>query len=114
MEEKLVHTPEGEYCPIRASLAVLGQKWVPHIVCELGDGKRRFNELAARIGGCNARTLRLRLEELEELSIVRRRIVHTMPPWVEYELTPSGRALNDALRPIRHWGVRYLSAASPA
>lgn len=114
MEDKLVHTPEGEYCPIRAMLSVLGQKWVPHIVYELGGGKRRFNELAIRIGGCNARTLRDRLEELEELGIVRRKIVHKMPPWVEYDLTPRGRELHVAMRPIQHWGARYLSAASPA
>ena len=114
LEEKLVHTPEGEYCPVRATLSILGQKWVPHIVYELGAGKRRFNELAARIGGCNARTLRHRLEELEELGIVRREIVHTMPPWVEYELTPRGRELSRAFRPLESWGVRYLSAGSPA
>lgn len=114
MEEKLVYTPEGEYCPVRATLSILGQKWVPHIVYELGGGKRRFNDLAARIGGCNARTLRDRLEELEDLGIVRRHVVDTMPPWVEYELTARGSELSSAFRPLETWGARYLSAGSPA
>ena len=114
MEEKLVYTPDGEYCPIRATLAILGQKWVPHILHELRDGKCRFNELAARIGGCNPRTLRDRLEELEDLGIVKREIVETMPPWVEYDLTPRGLELGSALRPVESWGSRYLSAGSPA
>src|SRR2546428_12225602 len=52
---------DNDYCPIRATLQLLGQKWIPLIVYELRGGKRRFNELATVIGGCNSRTLRDRL-----------------------------------------------------
>ena len=70
---------------MRATLALLGQKWVPRIIYELMDGKRRFNELACAVGGCNSRTLRDRLKGLEELGIIERNVVAVMPPWVEYE-----------------------------
>lgn len=100
----------GEYCPVRATLSLLGHKWVPRIVYELRDGKRRFNELAVVVGGCNSRTLRDRLEALESLQIVSRTIVHTMPPWVEYALTDRGRELADALEPLGRWGERYRPA----
>ena len=109
IEQKLMHTPEGAYCPVRATLALVGQKWVPHIVYELTSGKRRFNELAVDVGGCNARTLRDRLIELEQLGIVSRHAVATMPPWVEYELTERGRALGDALGGLEQWGRAHLS-----
>ena len=109
IEQKLMHTPEGAYCPVRATLALVGQKWVPHIVYELTSGKRRFNELAVDVGGCNSRTLRDRLIELEQLGIVSRHAVATMPPWVEYELTERGRALGDALGGLEQWGRAHLS-----
>jgi DNA-binding HxlR family transcriptional regulator len=112
LERKLVFTADDVYCPVRATLAVLGQKWVPHIIYELMVAKRRFNELAAVVGGCNSRTLRDRLKGLEELGIVSRRIVETMPPWVEYELTFKGRELAQALSPLEEWGRRYMDVQS--
>src|SRR3990172_7844314 len=108
LDRKLLFTTQDEYCPVRATLALLGQKWVPHIVYELMDGKRRFNELASVVGGCNSRTLRDRLRGLEELEIVSRRIVETMPPWVEYELTSRGQELARALAGLADWGHRHM------
>ncbi len=108
IEFKLSTTPDGEYCPIRATLALLGQKWVPHIVYQLNGGKLRFNELAAEIGGCNSRTLRDRLTFLEDEGIVIRHLIATMPPWVEYELTDRGHELGAALQPLEQWGERYM------
>ncbi|MCA9847442.1 MAG: helix-turn-helix transcriptional regulator [Dehalococcoidia bacterium] len=109
MEEKLTLTVDGRYCPVRATLALLGQKWVPRIVYELQSGKRRFNDLSASVGGCNSRTLRDRLKDLEDLDIVRREIVSENPPWVEYELTERGRELASALSPLAAWGREHLA-----
>jgi len=108
LDQKLLYTVDEEYCPVRATLALVGQKWVPHIIYELMSGKRRFNELASIVGGCNSRTLRDRLRNLEDLDVVKRRIVETMPPWVEYELTDKGRELGDSLKPLEDWGHRYM------
>ena len=83
LERKLAIDENDLYCPVRATLALLGQKWVPHIIHELMSGKRRFNELAHNVGGCNSRTLRDRLKNLEELDIVDRNIVAVMPPVVK-------------------------------
>jgi len=109
MEEKLTRTVDGRYCPVRATLALLGQKWVARIVYELASGKRRFNELASTVGGCNSRTLRDRLQDLEDLQIVQRHIVSETPPWVEYELTQRGHELARALTPIAAWGREHLT-----
>jgi DNA-binding HxlR family transcriptional regulator len=109
LERKLVLDDTDNYCPVRATLALLGQKWVPHIVHELMSGKRRFNELSHNIGGCNSRTLRDRLKNLEQLEIVDRNIVAVMPPWVEYELTPKGRQLGQALEQLEQWGTAYMT-----
>lgn len=108
LERKLVLDDNDVYCPVRATLALLGQKWVPHIIHELMGGKRRFNELAHNIGGCNSRTLRDRLKNLEELGIVERHIVAVMPPWVEYDLTAKGQQLGNALDELGRWGEAYM------
>ncbi|MFN8559439.1 MAG: helix-turn-helix domain-containing protein [Dehalococcoidia bacterium] len=113
LERKLVLDTDDLYCPVRATLALLGQKWVPRIIHELMAGKRRFNELAHVVGGCNSRTLRDRLRTLEELGIVQREIVAMMPPWVEYELTPRGRELGAALAGLAAWGRAHLAEAPP-
>jgi DNA-binding HxlR family transcriptional regulator len=109
LERKLVIDGDDAYCPVRATLALLGQKWVPRIIHELMGGKRRFNELAHNVGGCNSRTLRDRLKNLESLDVVSRHIVAVMPPWVEYELTPKGHELGRALLALEDWGQSYMT-----
>ncbi len=108
LDQKLIRDETDAYCPVRATLALLGQKWVPHIIHQLMDGKQRFNELAHAVGGCNSRTLRDRLKSLEDLGIVDRRIIAIMPPWVEYELTGKGRELGEALKSLEIWGLAYM------
>jgi DNA-binding HxlR family transcriptional regulator len=108
-DAKLCLDEDSEYCPVRATLALLGQKWVPRIVYELMGGKRRFNELACAVGGCNSRTLRDRLKGLEELGIIERNVIAVMPPWVEYDLTERGRELGVALQRLEAWGRSHMA-----
>jgi DNA-binding HxlR family transcriptional regulator len=108
-DAKLALDEESEYCPVRATLALLGLKWVPRIIYELMNGKRRFNELACAVGGCNSRTLRDRLKGLEELDIIERNVIAVMPPWVEYGLTDKGLELGSALLKLEEWGRSHMS-----
>lgn len=103
---------ERVFCPVRATMDLLGQKWSLHIVRELVEGKKRFNQLAQLLGGVNSRTLRKRLVALEREGIILRRVLSQIPPWVEYELTEKGRTLNQVVESIAHWGRRWM--AKPA
>jgi DNA-binding HxlR family transcriptional regulator len=109
---KLVVDEDSAYCPVRATLALVGQKWVPRIIYELMRDKRRFNELAGVVGGCNSRTLRDRLKLLEELGIIERNVIALMPPWVEYDLTAKGRELAEALKRLEEWGRTHMAEPS--
>ncbi|HXH22279.1 MAG TPA: helix-turn-helix domain-containing protein [Dehalococcoidia bacterium] len=109
LDAKLVLDEERSYCPMRATLALLGQKWMPRIIYELMRGKRRFNELSCAVGGCNSRTLRDRLKLLEELGVIERNVVTVMPPWVEYELTEKGRQLGEAMARLEEWARRHMT-----
>lgn len=109
---KLCVDEDAAYCPVRATLALVGQKWVPRIIYELMRDKRRFNELGDVVGGCNSRTLRDRLKLLEELGIIERNVVAVMPPWVEYDLTAKGRELAEALQRLEEWGRTHMAESS--
>ncbi len=109
LDKKLVLDQDASYCPVRATLALLGQKWVPRIIYELMRGKRRFNDLSCAVGGCNSRTLRDRLKLLEDLDVIERNVVTVMPPWVEYELTGKGRQLGEAMARLEEWARRHMT-----
>ncbi len=88
---------------------LLGQKWTLHIVRELVDGRRRFNQLAHALGGVNARTLSKRLHLLETTGLISRSVRSAIPPWVEYELTEKGRTLYEVIDAIARWGRRWMA-----
>ena len=98
----------GYYCPIAATMDLLNGKWTLHILRELMPGRKRFNELARAVGSVSSKTLCCRLRALEEQGILTREVKHTIPPWTEYELTEKGRALNEVIDSIVHWGSRYM------
>ena len=109
IDPDLTLTEDATYCSMRATLALVGQKWVPRIIYELLQGKRRFNELASLVGGCNSRTLRDRLVSLEEIGILERKVIAVTPPWVEYSLTYKGRELAVALHGLEDWAKAHMS-----
>lgn len=100
------------FCPVAATLDLLHEKWVLHIVHALLLGKKRFNEIGHALGGVNPRTLRERLRGLEEEGIVERRVLSSIPPWVEYELTEKGRALSGVMEAMACWAKEW--AVPPA
>ena len=96
------------HCPVAATMDLLNGKWTLHILRELMDGRKRFNELSRAIGPVSSRTLCCRLRALEEQGILVREIKNTIPPWVEYELTEKGRALNHVIDSIVDWARVYM------
>jgi DNA-binding HxlR family transcriptional regulator len=97
------------YCPVAATMDLLNEKWTLHILHTLMSGKKRHNELMHAIGTVNARTLGARLRSLELEGIVQRTVIHTIPPWVEYELTEKGRDLNRVIHSIAEWGRTWMA-----
>ena len=94
-----------------AALTILGQKWVLRIIHSLGDHTQRFCELQDALGGANSATLSQRLKLLEDQGLISRRVVSSVPPWVEYSLTTKGRELHEALAPIDRWADRWATLA---
>jgi DNA-binding HxlR family transcriptional regulator len=92
-----------------AALTILGQKWVMRIIRALGEGTQRFCELQDALGGANSATLSQRLKLLEDEGLIDRRLVSSVPPWVEYSLTAKGVDLRQAIVGIDVWADRWAS-----
>src|ERR1044072_6564949 len=74
-------------------LARIGDKWTVMVVGTLGGQSLRYNEIQRRVEGISQRMLTLTLKGLEQDGLVERTVYPTIPPRVEYELTPLGRSL---------------------
>jgi len=107
-----VQIPDRESSDCRAVSAVLarvGDKWSVLIIMLLGDGTKRFNEIKRMVGGISQRMLTLTLRGLERDGLVKRTIYSTIPPRVEYELTPLGRSLWAAVGPLGSWAQGHVA-----
>jgi DNA-binding HxlR family transcriptional regulator len=92
---------------ISAILARIGDKWSVLIVVLLGGGPRRFNEIKRMVGGISQRMLTLTLRGLERDGLVTRTVFPTIPPRVDYELTPLGRSLRQAVEGLGVWAMAH-------
>ena len=101
-------------CPTRAALDRLAGKWTVLIVDLLGDGRCRFRDLSKRIGGISQKMLTQTLRELEADGYVTRTVFPTIPPRVEYELTPLGNSLHELLSRIRDWAETNINEVEAA
>jgi DNA-binding HxlR family transcriptional regulator len=87
-------------------LARVGDKWSVLVVTRLGGGPLRFNELRRTIGGISQRMLTLTLRGLERDGLVTRTVFPTIPPRVDYALTPLGRDLLTPVAALGTWAIR--------
>jgi DNA-binding HxlR family transcriptional regulator len=87
-------------CRVDDVLKLLAREWMSHIVWSLARAEgMRFGALRRALPGrISARVLSHRLKELEAHGLATRHDAGTLPPHVEYRLTPEGRRLDAALR----------------
>ena len=88
---------KAPWCPVTATVEVIGGRWKSTILYHLKDGPRRFNELRRLVPGITQRMLTLQLRALEEDGIVARKVHDTVPPHVEYSFTKKGWSLGPLL-----------------
>lgn len=95
-------------------LARIGDKWSVLIVMLLADGPRRFNEMKRMIDGISQRMLTLTLRGLERDGLVSRTVFPTIPPRVDYELTPLGHSLREPVMALGQWAQANLVGIAEA
>jgi len=84
-------------------LARVGDKWSILVLGALGTQRMRFGALNRAVPAISPRVLAVTLRALERDGLVVRTAYATVPPRVEYEQTPRGRSLREALEPLANW-----------
>lgn len=92
----------------------IGDKWSLLVVRRLGDGSMRFNELRAAIGGISQKMLTTTLRTLERDGFVTRTVFPTIPPRVDYQLTPLGVELLIPVKGLAEWAIGNMSRINEA
>jgi len=90
-------------CPTRTVLDHITSKWGVLILSALSERSRRWGELRRVVEGVSEKMLAQTLRTLEADGFVLRDAHPTIPPRVEYSLTPRGVELADHLRPLMQW-----------
>ncbi|WP_246476061.1 winged helix-turn-helix transcriptional regulator [Roseibium litorale] len=99
---------------INEVLSRVGDRWSVLIVISLANyGILRFNELKRNLG-ISQRMLSLTLRELERDGMVNRTYHPTIPPKVEYSLTPLGKSFREPLKGLGQWALNNLPAIDQA
>lgn len=89
-------------------MALAGERWTLTVIAALGEGPRRFNELRRVIGGISQQMLTRTLKSLERDGLVSRTVFPSVPPQVEYALTPLGLTLGQAVLHLERWAGSHL------
>jgi DNA-binding HxlR family transcriptional regulator len=98
---------DSERCPVRGVLDRLSDRWTVLVLLTLDDyGTMRFTTLKTRIPDVSPRMLAQTLRRLEQYGLVARTVYPTIPPKVEYALTPLGRSFLPPLRGLVSWARR--------
>ena len=96
-----------DYCPIAASVEVLGDRWTPLVVRELMVGASGFNEIHRGIPRASRTLLAQRLRELERRGLVRHEASRPGRPGV-YALTAAGQALTPIVWAMGAWAAEWM------
>ncbi|HEV2651944.1 MAG TPA: helix-turn-helix domain-containing protein [Rhizomicrobium sp.] len=109
------HIHETESCKaVSGVLGRIGDKWSVLIVSRLGRRPMRFNELKREIGGISQRMLTLTLRGLERDGLVTRTVFPTIPPRVDYDLTPLGSSLLTPVNALGDWALANIGTINEA
>src|ERR1700694_2672260 len=100
--------PEHTECiVVREILDRVGDKWSVLVIALLGERGQRFSELKRAIEGISQRMLTLTLRQLERDGLVSRTVHATVPPRVDYALTPLGESVIAPLTGLMEWATTH-------
>ena len=105
-------------CPVLAFQRMVSGKYKIRILWDLKDGARRYGEIRSGLlrggdgsGEIAPRVLSRELKALAAFGLIQRKDFGTVPPKVEYRLTPVGRSFVPVIDAIRKWDHRHLTGA---
>lgn len=109
-DQALVANVFARACSSRAAFETVTGKWASLVMLALEEGPHRFGELRRRVEGVSEKMLAQALHGLEREGLVARTDHGTVPPRVDYALTPLGSDIARRLRGL----ADVLQSAVPA
>ncbi|TAE22258.1 MAG: transcriptional regulator [Cytophagales bacterium] len=100
------------YNPVDYAMHHIGGTWKMPVLWRLRKGVMRYTEIKKAIPHITHKMLTTQLRELEETGFVQRVAYPTVPPKVEYTLTPKGVRAIDIINVIRNYGLELMEEAN--
>ncbi|MEU1384543.1 MULTISPECIES: helix-turn-helix domain-containing protein [unclassified Nonomuraea] len=105
---------QREDCEVRQILDRIADKWSLQVIALLDRRSLRFTELRRMIDGVSQRMLTRTLRHLERDGLVSRTVHPTVPPRVDYALTPLGGTLHATIRALVTWTEEHQGEIATA
>lgn len=100
-------------CPMHNVMRVLGGRWKIALLYFIHQDHNRFSLLQKKVPFITTKMLSQQLKELEQDSLITRKVYAEVPPRVEYFLTPKGLTLLPVLEDLYLWGERHAASDCP-
>lgn len=97
------------YCPVEATIDLIGGKYKAVLLWHLSDGTKRFSEFKRLMPKITEKMLAAQLRALENDGLINRTVYPVVPPKVEYNLSEFGRTFIPVLNAMCDWGSAYIA-----
>jgi DNA-binding HxlR family transcriptional regulator len=87
-------------CPSRSTFEDVTSKWASLVLIALGEGPHRFGELRRKVEGVSEKMLSQAVRSLERDGMITRTAHDSVPPRVDYALTPLGADVARTMRSL--------------
>ncbi|MFG1621896.1 winged helix-turn-helix transcriptional regulator [Kribbella sp. NPDC049227] len=114
VDEDVLQWDQRAECEVRHILDRIADKWSLLVIALLDKRSLRFSELSRAIDGVSQRMLTRTLRHLERDGLVSRTVHATVPPRVDYELTPMGATLHSTISALVVWTEEHQNAIAAA
>ena len=105
--------PQPPLCKTRQAVELISDKWSTLVLHALRAHPVRFNHLRRTVVGVSHKMLAQTLRRLEHRGLVRRTVFPTVPPAVEYTLTPLGQSFLIPLMAVFDWAEAHAHELHP-
>ena len=95
----------GQFCPVAKGAEIFAERWTPLVLRELLCGSVHFSDLHRGVPLMSRSLLSLRLKQLEETGVVKRKQGQQGP---EYHLTQAGKEFAPIIQKLGEWGHRWF------
>jgi DNA-binding HxlR family transcriptional regulator len=107
-------SPEKEAF-LREILTRVADRWTLLVLeCLDVNGEMRFTRLQESVGGVSQKMLTKTLRQLERDGLVTRNVHASVPPRVDYKLTPLGESLSESVCGLWTWADQNLQIVAQA